>query len=377
MNRKPPLRHQYLKNMKHFNIIVLGLLALSLTACAEKASVSGVIEGTAKDTIIATRLNINTFSVIDTVVSDANGKFRLSVKVKEGQPEFVYLFRNGKKVASLLLEKGDKVNVVTDTLGNCVVEGSESSVKLLEVEKAFADFAAKMDSSLDNKVISQYYLDYHRWCVKYIISNPYSMTVIPVLYGQLGPYAQVFCHPADAIYFKSACDSLKTRYPESVYVKALENEATRRLNANALRNRIKEAGTVSFPDMELPDINGRKVKLSSLNNKAVILHFWDADDPVQKMFTQETLKPLYKKYHSRGLEIYSVCLSANKVVWADVVRSQGLEWINVNDGKGAQLAVINYNVSSLPASILIENGEICTKSLQGVAALSKELDSIL
>ncbi len=371
------MQRQYLPNMKNFKASAFVLAAVLVCSCADKAYVRGTINGAVGDSIVAAKLDVNTFSILDTLVTDTAGKVELSVDVREGQPEFVYFFRKGTKVASLLLEKGDRVTFDSDTLGNCDVKGSEASVKLLEVEKAFSDFAARMNSTEDEKQISKYYVDYYRWCVKYVIANPYSLTVLPVLYGQLGPYAKVFCNPTDAVYFRAACDSLKTVYPESAYVKALENEAVRRQNALAVRNSIMNAPSVSFPEIEMPDMNGRKVKLSSVDSKAVILHFWSADDAAQKMFVQETLKPLYDRYHSRGLEIYSVCVSPNKVIWADIVKSQNLEWINVNDGNGAVSALVNYNVTSLPASILIENGEICTKPLKGIRSLSDELESLL
>lgn len=364
--------------MKNFRLLVLGVMALSVASCGGRAVVSGKIENAVKDTVVAARLDINVFSVIDTIVTKADGSMSLKVDVKKGQPEFVYLYRKGVKIASFLLAAGDRAVFTADTLGNYSVSGSAESEKLQQVESSFAGFVKKMDSTVDSKELSKYYVEYYRSCVKYILENPFSLTVIPVLYGQLGEYAKVFNNPTDVVYFRAACDSLKTRYPESAYVKALESETSRRENMLSLVRRIESAEPVNFPDIVLPDIKGEKVALSSVKEKAVILHFWDASDAKQKMFALEVLKPLYEQYHRRGLEIYSVCLSPDKVTWADVVRGQGLEWINVCDGTvSAGGSVVNYNITELPSSILIENGDICTKEMTGVAALKKELDRIL
>ena len=80
-------------------------------------------------------LNVNRYDVLDTVKTDASGKFSYKVNVEKGQPEFLYVYHNDKRVASLLLEAGDKVNVTADTLGNYTVEGSEESARLALVER--------------------------------------------------------------------------------------------------------------------------------------------------------------------------------------------------------------------------------------------------
>ena len=62
-------------------------------------------------------LDINRYEVLDTVATDAAGKFSYKVDVKEGQPEFIYVFYKDTKIVSLLLEAGDNVTVEADTLG--------------------------------------------------------------------------------------------------------------------------------------------------------------------------------------------------------------------------------------------------------------------
>ena len=61
--------------------------------------------------------------------------------------------------------------------------------------------------------------------MKYVITNSKSLTVIPVFYQYVGEGFPVFSQESDAIVFNSVLDSLKTVYPESKYVKALEAEA--------------------------------------------------------------------------------------------------------------------------------------------------------
>ncbi|EJW93974.1 antioxidant, AhpC/TSA family, partial [gut metagenome] len=179
------------------------------------------------------------------------------------------------------------------------------------------------------------YMDYYRGRVRYIMENPGSLTVVPVLYQTVTPEFPVFAQETDAIHFKSAADALEKLYPESEYVKTLRSEAERRTNLLALRARIDSAEQVNYPEIELPDINGKKVKLTEVGSKVVLLHFWTASDAQQKMFNQDVLKKLYDKYHSKGLQIYQVALDTDKALWASTVKSQELEWINVCDVTGA------------------------------------------
>ena len=79
-------------------------------------------------------LDINRYKTVDTLKTDAEGKLSYKMEVAAGQPEFVYLYHNYTKLASLILESVDKVSVVADTLGNNTVEGSEESLKLAQVE---------------------------------------------------------------------------------------------------------------------------------------------------------------------------------------------------------------------------------------------------
>ena len=58
--------------------------------------------------------------------------------------------------------------------------------------------------------------------------------------------------------------------------------------------------------------------------------------------------------------------------------AQKLPWINVNDGLGgASPAVITYNVTAVPHSFLIIDGELNTKPIDGFEGFRKELARLL
>ncbi|MBQ1635536.1 MAG: hypothetical protein II102_02890, partial [Bacteroidales bacterium] len=215
--------------MRSFKL--LAAAALLLAACTPKAQIDCTVAQAPRSEVSVRLLDMNVFKVLDTVKTDASGRLRYKVDVKEGDPEFVYLYYKDTKIASLLLEKGSRVSVVADTLGNYSVTGSAESEKLREREKAYARFQADMDSTMEPAELSRIFIAHYRDNVKYVMGNMGSLTVVPVLFEQLDIYTPVFNQNTDAILFRKVCDSLKTVYPLSRYVKALEAETARRENA--------------------------------------------------------------------------------------------------------------------------------------------------
>ena len=378
--------------MKNFKTAatLLGAAAL-MSSCCNSARIEGTLADAPESEVIVKLLDVNKYKTLDTLKTDARGQYKYKLQVEAGQPEFIYLFYGNTKIASLLLQKGDRVDVKSDTVGTYSVTGSDETLKLMEVEKDEAEFNDKLYAAsarledLDpnssealqlRRDIASQYIAYYRNCVKYILKNSHSLTSIPVLYQTVGESVPVFGQATDAIHFRNVCDSLKTVYPESRYVKALDEEAAKRLQLLTLNSRIQAAEPAGFPDMELADVNGKKVKLSSLKSKVVMIYFWNSDDAAQKMFNQDVMKPVYEEFHSKGFDIYSVSATSDKASWAAVVKGQKLPWVNVCDTDGSALAL--YNVPSLPLVHFIVDGNIVdAPGVKDGASLRKFLSSKL
>lgn len=359
-------------------LLAVGVAVLSLVSCARKTTIDFTAGGACKEKLAIYKLGVSSGELLDSVNTDASGHFRYSLSVEKNQPEFIYVYRGNTILSALLLEQGQRVVVNADTLGHYTVQGSDGSVLLSGVEADYNAFLQKMNSSQDPSERVRIYLDYYRSRVRYVMNNCKSLTVVPVFYQQLYQGASIFSQPTDAVLFRKVCDSLKTVYPESKFVKALEVETKNRENALALSVSLSQAQSVGFPELKMSDINGETASLTGVKAKAILLHFWSDGDDSQKLFNTEVLMPLYKKYHNRGFEIYSVCVSTDKALWASVVRNQKLPWINVCDALGvASPAISLYNVSSLPYSILITDGEVSSADIKGEDSLRATLDKVL
>lgn len=363
-----------MRNCRPFLLLCL----LALVSCARGVRVELALDAPASSQITLRQLDMNVYRILDTLTTDSRGRVSFKPQVAPGQPEFFYLFYGEKRIASLLLEAGDRVSLEADTLGRYSVSGSPQCDTLRVAEKAYADFITAFAASQDGREMGALYVKHYRECVRRIISNSHSLVVIPILYERISDQTPVFNRVEDAVLFRSAADSLMAAYPDSRYVRALVKEADRRMQMLDLQQQFGSAGRLDYPDLELPDIHGEKCRLSSLKAKAVLLHFWTSTEPSQRMFNLDVLLPVYEEFHDRGLEIYSVCIDADKVRWGSVVSAQKLPWVNVNDGRGtASSALSTYNVTSLPVTYLISGGELSKKTIDGPAALRRSLSAIL
>ena len=379
-------------NMSRFsNVIRCAAAALLAAACTPTAKVEMTLDSAPSSEVVVKLLNINQYEVLDTLKTDASGKFFYKVNVEEGQPEFVYVYYKDKRVASLLLEAGDKVNVSADTLGNYTVQGSEESSRLALVEheysaaqKRLQALAAQMETASDEQMASlrqalaKEYVAYYRQCVKYILENSRSLTAVPVLYQNFGPELPVFSQNTDAIHFVNVADSLALAYPQSKYVRALRKEAERRYGYMELEAKLRTVSPVGFPDIVLPDINAQQVRLSEVDSKVIMLFFWDPSNANQKMFNLDILESLHNDYHEKGFEIYQVALTTDKAAWAQIVKKQNLPWINVCDRLGAASQyVTTYNIPVLPATYIIADGELVDGEIVDEKSVRRLLDKLL
>lgn len=385
---------------KFISVAAIAFAAVSCGGSAEKARIDGVLAAAPSSEVVLSVLELDQISVLDTLMTDEAGKFSYEVEVSEGDPEFVYVYADGRKVASLIVEAGDKVSFTIAEDGEVAIEGSEESVKLMQVEREhaqmsylFASLAAELETATGAKAqqlteqMTKEYRDYNRKSVKYVMENCHSLTAIPVLYRNLGSLP-VFALHTDAVLFNAIADSLETVYPDSKFVKSLRADAVNRFDDLKLVERLSDAEEVGYLDIELPGLDGKNKKLSEVDSKVVLLYFWSAADPQQNMFNIEVLKKIYDDYHHRGFDIYQVSLDTDKVMWATTVMGQNLPWTNVCDIRGAASEYVTlYNLFyqtedgnigiAVPAAFVINDGELVDGEIVDEASFRKLLNKLL
>ena len=132
------------------------------------------------------------------------------------------------------------------------------------------------------------------------------------------------------------------------------------------------------PDITLADATGKKVALSSLRGKYVLIDFWASWCGPCRMENPNVVR-VYNTYKDKGFTIYSVSLDNSKDNWLAAIQKDGLTWTNhVSDLKGWQSeGAALYAVKGIPATFLIDkNGVIIGKNLRG-QALEKKLAELI
>jgi len=125
-----------------------------------------------------------------------------------------------------------------------------------------------------------------------------------------------------------------------------------------------------YSDVSGPDTSGRVVALSEAvgPGKYVLLDFWASWCPPCRAELPH-LAEAYRRYASRGFEIYAVSLDKERKAWVDAIRRGKLDWIHVSDlnfweNRGLE----TYGVRSIPSNVLIgPDGTILARNLEGQA----------
>ena len=366
--------------------------AVMLCACqSSKVKISGRFVGNdAKDVYLEQVLPL-TQSVIDSAVLDKDGNYRFELKGVAKTPSLYNIIYNGERIP-LFLAGGEKLslNSVGSVVRNYTVEGSKESELLRQFYQAFVSGAQRLDniasqfakatlSEEDRQaLVKEYTAEYYRIRreqLRFIIENKASLAAVYALYQRLPGDTYLFNGDSDVVYYRTVAEAIEQTYPESPYLQSLMGEIARMDARISLSSQITEAG---YPDLELSDIYGKKVRLSSLTGKVVLLDFWSAELGNSNTLNAE-LKEVYKKYADApvAFEVYQVAIDTSKPLWISAVQEQQLPWVSVSDLRGRASSSLGlYNVQKLPANFLIDKeGNIVGKDIYG-KSLEQKLDEL-
>lgn len=365
------------------------LAAVSMWGCqSSKVRISGRFVGNDAREVYLEQLAPLAQTVIDSTRLSEDGSYRFQLKDVPATPVLYNLVYNGERIP-LLLAGGDRLTVssVGSVVRNYTVEGSVESELLRQFYQAFVSGAQQLDDlaarfadpelteEKRKALASEYTAEYYRIRreqLRFIIENKSSLAAVYALYQRLPGDAFLFNGDSDVVYYRTVAEALEKSYPESPYLQSLLAEITRMDARMSLSSRVTEA---KYPDLELMDMYGKKVRLSSLAGKVILLDFWSAELGTSNALNAD-LKEIYRKYADApvGFEVYQVAIDTSKATWITAVQEQQLPWISVSDLRGRGSAALGlYNVQKIPANFLIDkDGEIVARDIRG-----RELDAKL
>ena len=331
-----------------------------------------------------------TQSVVDSAALAPDGSYRMELTGVAKTPSLYNVIYDGERIP-LLLAGGDRLTLgsVGSVIRNYTVEGSSESELLRQFYQAFVtgaqqlenmgtEFARKLTDEERKSLIKEYTAEYYRIRreqLRFIIEHKASLAAVYALYQRLPGDTYLFNGDSDVVYYRTVAEALQESYPESPYLQSLQAEIARMDARISLTSQITEA---RHPDLELTDIYGKKIRLSSLAGKVVLLDFWSAELGSSNALNAD-LKELYRKYADApvGFEVYQVAVDTSKPLWITAVQEQQLPWISVSDLRGrSSVALGLYNVQRLPANFLIDKeGTIVAKNIYG-KSLEAKLDEL-
>jgi thiol-disulfide isomerase/thioredoxin len=365
-------------------IFFLLLLALMAVACKDKNSftINGIINGKSEKYIYINRVDVNTPVLIDSARIRKKGTFRLSVKASD--PDFYQIGFSATNFITLLAEPGEKIALSfsnNNIYENYIIEGSAGSQKLQGLDIELASTKRKLDSltNIYNQASKEPGFDtrgpalqsefsnlikqQRKKNIAFIINNINSLAAIKALYQTITPDSYVLYESNDLQYLKIVTDSLTHHYPNSKHVQALARDLSTRLNKMYIE-KIGAMASEAKLNPDLKDINGKRIALSSLKGKYVLLTFWSFSSK-ECLVENIQLKEFYKIYKNRGFEIYQINLDKNETDWKRAVKYDELPWISTREDD--PLNPVNaklFNVTTLPSNFFFDKeGKIIGSNL--------------
>lgn len=323
-----------------FLLIIICLCSLNLNAQNHQFSLTGKTSNIEDGTYLYLR-DLVTGKFIDSAKVE-NNSFRLNTELEKSMV-YSMLFTKDKKNFKELWIEGNKMTLDASntSFNNAIVEGSKSQDLSKKIRsKVHANIVDLPNDTIKNREIN------------FIKKYPNSLVSAYFLYGNRRMSQQEI---------KELFMTLSTD---------VRNSALGQNIANFLEKDMPEIGE-KYTDFQAKNEKDELQKISELTGKLTLIQFWSSTCGGSREMNK-TLKRVYDKYHSQGLNIISISKDSSKSNWINAINEDELSWSQLSNLKGWNGEVFKaYGITSTPSNILIdENGIIIRKNL-----ISKELEN--
>lgn len=377
-------------------LTVLGLCMFFLSACnySSDFTVKGVVAGADGQLMYLENVGISNVVTLDSIKLAPGGKFKFTEKRPE-YPDF-YRLRLNNQLINFAVDSTETISFVADAgtfATSYSVEGSENSkaIKAITLAQLDANQAiSRLRKEYEDKMISDmtYRMKvlaaadaYKEVARKYIYSAPMSTAAYFALFQQIdGLLFFDLYDRKDVKAYGAVATSYNHTYPESPRSKHLYNLTLQSMKVLRAQRPVDysnvETKEISFLDIELPDVRGEVVKLSTVAPGKVVLINFTAYQMEWSPALNMALGELYTKYHDQGLEIYQVSLDSDSHFWRN--GASNLPWVTVHDPQSVYSQVAGlYNVKQLPALFILDRKGNLVKRVEDVKKLETDVKAVL
>jgi peroxiredoxin len=163
----------------------------------------------------------------------------------------------------------------------------------------------------------------------------------------------------------TALKNLKVKFPGNPLLAEIEK------NNKAQQQAAQSAGGDSWvgksvPDLSLPDVNGKKVSISSFRGKYLLIDFWASWCGPCRMENPNVVEA-YKTFKGKNFTILGVSLDKDKDAWKKAISQDHLTWTHISDLKyWNSQAVETFGFQGIPFNVLVDpSGKVIAQELRG------------
>ncbi len=356
-------------------LILIFAVVLAIVSCnSEKTfEVKGILSSAADQTLILEHRGLGGIEFVDSLKMKENGKFSFKGKANPN-PEF-YQLRIGNQAAVFVVDSLETLVVsadANDLSATFDVKDSPVNTQIKQIDKRTQGLKKIIDG-LNNKhsakqIDDVVYLteldsvltEYKAEISKLILGNPAGAAAYYAVFQKIND--QLIFNPYDKkdyAMYGAVATSWDRFYPETPRSKHLHDFVVNALKTRrqeekqaALFENAQVVSSVNMPDIELADVGGAKVSLSSLKGKTVVLDFTVYNSQFSPKHNID-LKKVYDKYRSSGFEIYQISLDSDEHFWKNAANN--LPWITVRDPQSVYSSFLSvYNVNKVPTAFVID-----------------------
>ncbi|MCH2023848.1 MAG: TlpA family protein disulfide reductase [Saprospiraceae bacterium] len=323
-----------------------------------KGMVSGMDSG---KKIFFDRKTLDASDVMSTTTLDNNGNFELITGI---QTSGIYRVRLGARPIWMLLKGGENIEITATMDG----------YKIKNYNLTGAMYAEEMKKWTKDPDIVK--------IRKYLTK---SKETKPLLHLYLVLKLDM---ASNLDLYKKVLVELQKSFPNDTYTRQFTSKVMT-MEAK-IKSQPLSVGSKA-PEINLPNPNGKKISLSSLRGKVVLLDFWASWCRPCRMANPHVVS-LYEKYNKKGFDVFNVSLDGiddkraamyqnnpkaiaqateiEKGKWKQAIKTDKLRWKNhVSQLRGWSSPVAGlYKVSSIPKTYLLDQkGIIRYENLRGQA----------
>lgn len=366
--------------MKKTSYIIL-LASYILLGCstimAQKATIDGTVKIEGSNMVYLNKVEGSQVKTSDSATVDSKGQFKMEIAVSSPTMYLMKFKGHDKSLLHLMVEPGDKMSIeieyvpdydlmhITKTKGSRNVEVYQlfndiifqHSKKFALLNQEYAQPGTKEDRKRELSLLYQQEMIAQNNEIRTMLKKNSDALICAFLVTYFDEEAE-----KNIELYETIDNSLKERYKGNQFVQYVEEKLRTTLGAGR-----------TAPEIEMKDPNGVTRKLSDLRGKVVMIDFWASWCSPCRTENPNVVR-LYKKYHDKGFEIYSVSLDKTRDAWLRAIQQDGLEWPNhVSDLNGwTSSGGATYGIRSVPSTVLVDrDGKIIARNLRGQELANK------